>query len=745
MNKNILFVSAAAILSASGVAYAEPVGQDPSEGASSTPAGDIGDIVVTAQRKEQKLQDVPLAVTAVNADQAQALGLRSVLDIAKVTPGARFQKTAGFFQAYIRGIGTQYVTVGLESQVPVYDDGAYLTRNLGVSDLLQNFDIGSIQVLRGPQGTLYGRNATGGVIIINTADPTPRVEARLRGEVGNIDHQSTDAMINLPITETLSFRGTASYRHDGGYVEDIPTGIRYGGGTSYSVRGKLRWRPSSSTDIILGGQYTKLRTRNDTLRLHPGSRDTCLGCIMSGVDYSDTSFYKANKNAVLFPARSEYYGANLRIQQDVGAFTLQSTSTYRRQDVRNNASDSDLTGLDLFVFDNRRSGGRTFTQDFQATSNFDGPLNFLVGASYYNDRGIFDPEFRGSFYSATLPTLGAYPSFANVGRTKSYAAFAEAYFDLTDELKVTLGGRYTEDKRSLVGETNPAFGQIVGVPGGFTFKENSKQNAFTPRFVLAWDNGPTNVYYSYTRGFKAGGFPGPAVFPVNEVQPEKIASHEIGFKQSALDGHLSLRVAAFYLKNKNQQVPFLDFNSGGTIVTNAGGMKNYGLEVEGQYDTPLEGLTMGFSGAWQHARYQNYVSAPQFCQTAPGVPLFACFANLSGTTPPQTPEWSGSLNSSYDFAIGEWAANLAGLVTYRSEIDITPGAGGVLRTDHAGSLALVNVSGYVSPPAGTIRFGFYVDNVFDAKYVLAAETSPYGFSEAPAPPRTYGLRLEYNY
>ncbi|MEJ7935824.1 Plug domain-containing protein [Sphingobium sp. AN558] len=159
--------------------------QAPGDAAGATsPPRDVGyqtsEIIVTAQRRSESLQKTPIAVTAVTAEAVQSLGLSEIKDIAAVTPGASFTTNSNFFAPYIRGIGTAYVSVGVEAPVAIYEDGAYLPRTLGANDLLDNFDIGSIQVLRGPQGTLYGRNATGGVVIVNSADPEPEFGARVR-------------------------------------------------------------------------------------------------------------------------------------------------------------------------------------------------------------------------------------------------------------------------------------------------------------------------------------------------------------------------------------------------------------------------------------------------------------------------------------------------------------------------------------------------------------------------------------
>lgn len=698
-------------------------------------ASDEGEITITAQRRRERLQDIPIAVTAVTAETAENLGLANPVDIAAITPGASFSTTNGFFTSRIRGIGTDFVSVGLESPVAIYEDGAYLTRTQTVNEILDNFDIGSIQVLRGPQGTLYGRNATGGVILINSADPTPEFEGRVRAEVGNQDRHQLNGMINIPLGQDLAFRGTASYKHEGGYVRNIITGDKAGGGRTYSARGKLRWQPGNA-DIVLGGQYYDTAYHLGALQSLHRFDSTCWVCALNPGAVRPVGLFETQSVVVTGPVRTKYYGANLRMSFDLDEFELTSTTTYRKQNSLNTGGDADMTPLPAFEFAVPRQGGRSFTQDFQVSSKLEGPLNFMFGLSYLNDKAFFDTRFVGDpalGFGGTGLTVETAFGADNVAKTSSYAAFLEGYYDITDQLKVTVGGRYTYEERSA---------HVVSF--GFPIDLKTSQSAFTPRFVLAWDNGPTNLYYSFTRGFKAGGFPGPIFTPIDPVEPEKIFSHEVGVKQSLFNGRLRLNAAAFYFKNKGLQVQTVDLAGGGTKTENAGALENYGIEVEAQI-VPMEGLNIGVSGSWQHARYRPFRNAASVCFDPTTIPtLSRCFLDLTGTPPPMAPDWSGSLNATYEFAIGSWSASLSGLAQYRSSILYQPGAGGELKTDRDGSRFLVNASGYVSPPGENIRIGFYANNIFNKKYEAFIQTdTTFGVYHNAARARTYGLRVEY--
>ncbi|WP_176599203.1 MULTISPECIES: TonB-dependent receptor [Sphingobium] len=716
-------------------------------------AADTGtEIIVTAQRRSERLQDTPIAVTAVTAEVAQNLGLNQIQDIAAIAPSASFTTSNNFFSPYIRGIGTAYVSIGIEAPVAIYEDGAYLTRTLSANEVLGNFDVGSIQVLRGPQGTLYGRNATGGVVIINSADPVDEIQGRVRGEFGNIDHRRLDAMVNVPLGQDLALRVTGGYRHEGDYMHSIvPNARDIGGGRAYNARAKLRWSPGRA-NIVLGGQYYNTAFRLGLASL--GRNDsTCYACTLGpGVVPEPRDFYDYTGNQTVAPLRTEFYGANLNMTFDFDQFDVSSVTTYRRQKIRDSVGDSDNTPALIFEFGVPESGGKSITQDLQVSSKLEGRFNYLFGLSYLNDNAYFDPCFLGAAFGGfSTPETGG--CFTNTAKTVSYAAFLETYYEVSDQLKVTLGGRYTYEERSASGNTNAVLGTLFGAGGAFSFKLREAQRAFTPRFVLAWDNGPTNIYYSYTRGFKAGGFSGPLVFPAAAIKPEKIFSHEVGIKQSMWDHRLRLNVAAFYFKNKNQQVQTLDPQTSSATAENAGALENYGVEVEAQA-TPLDGLNIGLSGAWQHARYKPFRNAAVICfdptgtadPTTPGSTLYSCSRDLTGTAPPHAPNWSGSFHASYKFAVASWIASLSGIAEYRGPINYFSGAGGDLGYDRSGRRILVNASGYVSPPGENLKIGFYANNLFNKKYADYRQTAaPWGTSYTPGRPRSYGLRLEYSY
>jgi iron complex outermembrane receptor protein len=700
-----------------------------------------GEIIVTAQRRSERLQDVPLSITAISPEAALQLGVTNIRDVKLLTPNVDFSEGVGTIQLYIRGIGSPYASPGLESPVAIYLDGAYLERTYGMNSLLDLVDPGTIEVLRGAQGTLYGRNATGGVVRINSALPTREFEGRVAAEYGRFDRKQLDGMLNIPVSDTLSVRFAGRYKDEDGYITNVATGRKLFGGHGYTARAIIRWEPSSTVDVSLGAEYQSNRLRKDVSGLLDPAK-TCYICGPAGTT-EQNGFYEVNQNDS--PAyKNRIFRTFLRASASFDNFDVTSITSYE-DDENKQRSDQDFTPLPVFVFDVLSVGGSTFSQEFQIASTLDGPFNYLAGINYLNDKGHFNTALIGSAYSA----LGD-PEVYNVAKTESVSAFLEGSFKITPELKVTAGGRYTYDRRTITGENNAGF-QGFGLPA--SFKQSPDFRAFTPRFVLGWDNGATNLYYTFNRGFKSGGINTPATSPVRAVNPEKVSSHEIGWKQSMLGGILRSSLSGFYYKISGLQTQTVDATSGGNITENAGGAEGYGAEFE-LTARPTTGLVIGTSVSYLHAEYTTFPAASTVCfdpsgtlnSAAPGAALYPCTRDYTGRRLPHAPRWQTSLNASYTTKIGDWEANLAGVVQYRTSFDFFPGAGGDLALDRQKGYALANLSGSISPPDGRTRLGFFVDNVFDKKYTIVRITNqPYGATYIAAEPVTYGVRAEYRF
>jgi iron complex outermembrane receptor protein len=253
--------STAKIRLSSAIAFALSIGctsvamaADPAAGpADDAAATGLDEILVTAQRRSESLKDVPISVTAIAPETIENLEVKSVMDLQLLAPSLVFNDAIAYSQIAIRGVGSILTNPGLETPIATYVDGAYVERGLGV--VLDILDPASVEILKGPQGTLYGANATGGAVLINSADPTQQFGGRVNAEVGNIDHEQVDGVLNLPLNDVLAARVAFRYRHDGGYITNLADGTKFGGSEDETGRVKIAYTPTSDFSVVAEFQY----------------------------------------------------------------------------------------------------------------------------------------------------------------------------------------------------------------------------------------------------------------------------------------------------------------------------------------------------------------------------------------------------------------------------------------------------------------------------------------------------------
>lgn len=679
------------------------------------------DIIVTAQRRSERLQNVPIAITAVTPERAEQLNLRDIPSLQQVTPGLIYTTGISYAQTYIRGIGSSFTNPGLEPAVATYIDGAYLERGFGSA-----FDIvdpANMQVLKGPQGTLWGRNATGGAILINTADPEDMFGAHITGEIGNLDHQYLEGMVNTPLSDTLSARFVARYRSDGGYIRNLVDGFMFGARRNWTVRGKLAYRPTGNFSAVAEVQY-------DNTRRTPGANAEflpeafCAFCSQSSYRQPVTDPYTTVGNVLNngVGGRDKSTFLNLKMKYDAGTVSFDSVTAYR--DTSNvELGDFDFTEIDGFNI-YQKSGAKTFTQDITATTALDGIFNMVAGLSYLNDRSNFAIGF---------PPASAFPNpvpaTRNTVTTQSYSGFAEATITPLPRVKLVVGGRYTHDARTLTGIDSRSF------------------NSFTPRAVVSYDTGPVNLYLSYNQGFKAGGFNTPAAGPpANFVLPEKIRSYEAGVKFVSSDHRLRANLAAFTYDYKDLQVTAVDQQSGGSVLQNAASATGRGFEFDADY-RPVSALQLFGGLTYLDAHYKDFrnaqVQVPTYDANGRPTGLAVGFEDLSGFPLARAPKWSGFLGATVTGDIGnDWKAALTGFANRTSSYDFAPGGGGPLRADRQPAFTLAKMNFRVMPKDERFEIGFFVDNLLNARYYdFRFTTAPFGGMQIVARPRTYFVRI----
>jgi iron complex outermembrane receptor protein len=710
----------------------------------------IEEIVVTARKRAEALQDVPVAVTSLAGDFLLESGVEELTAISQSVPNVTLETsraTNTTLTAFIRGVGQQDPVAGFEQGVGIYLDDVYLNRPQGA--VLDVYDVERVEVLRGPQGTLYGRNTIGGAVKyitrrIDAANPTLR--ARLAfGDYGQVDASLAGS---VPVTDTFRLGGAVANMTRDGFGKNLTTGDENYDKDSLAARVSAEWQPSSTLLFRLSGDWLdddssarqgyRLLTTPAQPALLDGDYDTTAGI---------TTFGPIRDNSV------EAMGGQLRIDWSPNeTWSFQSVTAYR-EDESESPIDFDSTSAQSFdapvVYENDQ-----FSQEFQLIYSAD-RLNVVAGA-YYLDANAFN-AFDVVFTSVTSFTLGDVD-------TKTWALFGEATFDFAKAWSLTLGGRYTEDERTsrvvrqtFLGVNSPYFGNsgavnltpTVIVDGEEVvpeFNGSRTDSKFTPRVILAWEPGAQlNLYASYSQGFKGGGFDPRGNFANADVrrgfEPETVDSYELGAKTSLLDGRATINTALFYADYTDVQIPGSVIVPGPPVsfvgtVTNAGAAEMYGLELEASASF-TDRFSGGLSVGYIDAEYTEFLVG--------GV-------DVSNQRDVQnTPDWTGNARLTYTLPLnlGGLTSSLAfaGSASYRGATQQFES--GIPLLDQE-AYWLYDASVNWSTDDGRWRAGVYGRNLSDERYI----TSGYNFPGAATAnsvlafygnPRTWTVALEYRF
>ena len=686
---------AAAALVATPAASQEAATTDPAAPANAQTQDEAAqasdtEIVVTARRRDEVLLDVPIAVTAYSAEQLDRQGALDITDIADTTPNVTLEASRGTnstLTSFIRGVGQQDPVAGFEQGVGIYLDDVYLNRPQGA--LLDIYDVERVEILRGPQGTLYGRNTVGGAVkYVTRRLPGDAPHGSARINVGTYRQADLIVSASTPLgSENFRIGAALARLTRGGFGDNVTTGDENYNKNVWGVRGTLEADPAEAFSIRLSGDYTwdNSNTRGGH-RLIPG--------LFSGTPALEDVFDSAGG---LDDPKQKVKGGGFALHADLEILEgvkLRSITAYRK-DKSQTPIDFDALAAEDFdvpaIYRNKQ-----FSQEAQLLIE-KGRLNGLVGAYYLNaDAGtIFDVRVYLLFNGLAAHTN------SQIG-TKTSAVFADFSYDLTEQLSISLGGRYTWDKRTgdifrqrFTGGGSSFFGgaQIPFLGVQTDFEGSAKFKKFTPRASVSFEPDDNNTLYaSYTQGFKGGGFD-PRSSQINapdlnndgtvsaEEQaeyvgfaPETVKSYELGYKGSLLDRRLNIAAALFRADYTDVQIPgSVPCISGGApsfcgVVDNAGKARITGLELEtsATLSPDLTGvgdrLGMAATLGYINAKYTEFISnilvGGVFTPT--DVSDFRNFQN--------TPKWtlSGSLDYSRPLASGKLSANTT--LSYRSKV-----------------------------------------------------------------------------
>jgi iron complex outermembrane receptor protein len=676
-----------------------------------------GEIVVTAQRRSERLVDVPVSVTAIGGQQLSKAAVNGLFDVTNKVPGVIINRNGGYLQPTIRGIGTNVTGPGADPNVAIYLDGIYQSSQTGNMFDLANVE--SVEVLKGPQGTLFGRNATGGAILVKTRDPQFTPTGQFTFGYGSYREVRANGYVTGGITDTLAAEGSVYYRHSDGYIKDLLTGEDRGEQRSADIRGKLLWKPTDSLRFVLGAAHTE--TSDPT-----GLAFNALGGNSAGRGVDPNTPIATKRGTLshdLAPEISvKQNSVDLHADLDTGIGTIHSISAYKKEnDIIHSDLDASYVSVQYAIY---KQFSKDFTQEINLTSKPGGRLSYVVGAFYFDESAGFP------YYIVN----GIHMLHADL-KTQAYSFYADGTYTL-GKFSIIAGIRYShEQKHQLWG---------AGDVGPYTTDASKVFSNVSPRAGLRYAlSSHSNVYATYSKGFKSGTYNVSSASTV-PVKPEGVDAYEVGFKTSSRG--FSLNTSAFYYDYKNIQVTAFDFTKGISTLLNAAKARIYGGDIDATYQVTPE-LNVRGAFAYTHARYTSFPGAVIFLpKTDPVTGAVLNTGNLpeppydaSGNTMIRAPKLTASANIDYRIPVGGGDIDISASPYWTSKINYS-------FDERIQQPAYFTMDANISwSPDEHLRVSLWGKNLTNKVYASFRSVSSTRDSIVYAPPRTVGGTLGYSF
>ncbi|HEX8309343.1 MAG TPA: TonB-dependent receptor [Allosphingosinicella sp.] len=770
----------------------------PAEAAPAAAQGD--DIVVTARRRDEQLQDVPLAISVLGGAQLDATGSINVGRLQQIQPSVQFFSTnPRNSAANIRGLGAPFglTNDGIEQGVGIYIDEVYYSRiAVATFDFL---DVERIEVLRGPQGTLYGKNTTAGAINIVTRAPTFRPEARLELSLGNLDYVAAKASVSGPIVDDkLAFRLAASKSRRRGTIYNVASDRRVNEQDNLGLRGQLLWRAGNDLDVTLSADYNRqnpeccaqIYVRTGSTQRPLSRQYAALAAAFEYAPPSTDPFDRLTDLDTPLDALQELGGVALRAKWDLGPGALTSVTAWRFWNW-GPSNDRDFTGLPITTVSANPSRQNQYSQELRYSGS-SGKFDYVGGLFAYRQnqhttgaqeqgpaasRWLLNPASANANNPAVLNGLRSENDIRL--ETTSLAAFGQVSWRVTDRLRLQPGLRINYDRK--IG----SYVAVVTTGTGSTVLNNDQRGILAPQsyearfsdwnvsgdFTMAYDLAPDVLAYAtYAKSFKSGGI-NLAGLPLDSsnnpilgaatVKPEKVDHFEIGLKTQFLDRRATLNLAAFWTSIEDYQATVTNGQLGVLrgYLANAEKVRVRGLEADFSI-RPARGLNLYLSAAFTDHEYVRFVDAPCPPELAGGAAATAS----NPASPPGTPGGFSPANCDISGqwlpGISKWAFSFGGEYSLPAKLlgrsgDVYAGADGSYRSRFSSNpsrSAYTDIEGYA---LASFRLGFRTDdgwnaflwvrNAFGAKYydVLATQSGSTGLIVGqPGDPRTLGVTIQ---
>ncbi|GAB5452387.1 MAG: TonB-dependent receptor [Halioglobus sp.] len=719
-------------------------------------SGPLEELVVTARKREQNLQDVAVGVSLLSGKALAEAQLRNSADLSTLIPTLNVQASSGPSTSSfnIRGIGTQAFSTAVEPSVSTMLDGVVMS-NSGMA-FLDLVDVERVEVLRGPQGTLYGKNSSAGVIHIITRDPTPELSGTVEATYIEDDEYRLNGTVSGPLSDTLSYRLTGSAIDDGGFGENRFNGDTINSRENYTLRGKLLWQPSAELEFLWSSDYGDHDCECNYLSVRDIRESTQQQMLLEEqlpvVPSEDNQ--DVNNNQPTF-SNITASGHSLSIDWQLYEHTLTSISAYR------NWQSEGIVDLD-----NRPSNPLALTFPMPPESDLDqysqelrltSPLadwgSYVIGAYYFSQDIDSGNDTTTSLFAPFAPPT------TRVTRTQvdsdNIALFGELSYNISDTLQLAVGARYTEEKlkyhTTAVGTDN-----LIFPPEG-DVRNSLQDSELSPRVALQWQvTEQAMTYLSYTEGYKGPAFDTSVIAAETVVAPETSDAWEMGLKSNWLDSRLILNLALFYADYKDFQAQALfdpnpnDQLPGGFLLVNAGEVSTKGVELE-FFARPGDNWTVNGGIAYTDGTIEEYPmgncsAGQEFRGECP-----MGYQDLSGGQLPYTPKWKLNLSASYRLPLENYPLEWVFGADLRAQDDVLYeiSQDEYTRQD---AYSIVDVRVSLAEVEGGFRVTAFAKNLFDEDYASlifaqAQELIPHGYIHyvPKYANRTLGLAVQYDF
>ncbi len=723
----------------------------------------ISEIVVTAEKRPSTEQKTAIAMTVISPEVLEKNSVSDLASIARIAPGVSFAAAGPSTIISIRGVSSRDTSEIGDPAVSISIDGFNLQRALGLNTSM--FDLERVEVLRGPQGTLLGRNATGGAINIITAKPKDEFGAYLGGEIGNYRTYNTKGMINVPVTDTLQVRAAFQTRDHDGYRNNAPA---KDGDDDHSraVRLHVLYEPTDKLSILASAEYAEQNgvgpvTNNIPLAYYT-SDNVPDGLLVGDIDLSTPSRGSGKTYAIapgsFLKTRSWIY--RTEIDYDLGFGSLTYQGGYRRLKVARRT----LLGGAYGTSAQNLTFGQTenlpsWNHELRLSSNGDGPFKWQFGGFYFQEKNDLRTQFQdypdsdGIYGTPFVIQDYVYPDILS----RAQALFGQVSYEVVPGLSVEAGMRYSKDQKHRNGYkvtvpfssymTNRCDLTNTCVYTTTTQASSTKSSEPTYHAAINYQATPNNLFYAkFDTGYKAGGFT-----DIAEYKPEKVKAFEIGAKNRFLGNTLQANLSAFYYDYTDQQVSqnvVLDDGTVGTIVRNAGKSHYKGAELDLLYQ-PTNADRFNVYVGYVHARYVDFKASVsgQLARLATSQGRLDENSNyvLDGFTPPQSPDWTFNLGYEHDFYAfgGKLTPSVQSHIETKSYFTFYN-----LELDKQKAYSRTDLTLSFTPDSKQWTVTAFVRNLEDQLILTSAQypSATYGtYREQYAPPRTFGAGFTYNF